>query len=128
MPLDRCGDSMRENEWTPKRKSLCNQFWDDCAQEECEEPCEVVIKAEKLTYKDIEVFNKGNVREIIPDRTKCFMCKHVFTVDEIRWASPVRETLCNACHADYLSAPMMKQDKCEVHKPGTIPNYSFEEQ
>ena len=34
---------MRENEWTPKRKSLCNQFWDDCAQEECEEPCEVVV-------------------------------------------------------------------------------------
>jgi hypothetical protein len=53
MLLEGCRDNMRENEWTPKRKSLCNQFWDDCAQEECEEPCEVVIKAEKLTYNII---------------------------------------------------------------------------
>jgi len=54
MPLGRCGDNMNESEWTPKRKSLCNQFWDDCAQEECEEPCVVVLSAEKLTYSDIK--------------------------------------------------------------------------
>ena len=114
---------MRENEWTPKRKSLCNQFWDDCAQESCGEPCEVIIKAEKLTYKDIKVFSKG-----IPDRTKCFLCNHIFPENEIRWASPFMETLCNSCHTDYMSAPMKKQTGDNVHKPGTIPNYSFEEQ
>lgn len=39
---------------------------------------------------------------IIPDRTKCYKCGHVFSEHEIRWASPISETLCDVCHDDYL--------------------------
>jgi hypothetical protein len=38
---------MKENEWTKKRKALCDKLWDHCAQESCEEPCERIIDVEK---------------------------------------------------------------------------------
>lgn len=37
----------KDNDWTEKRKLLCNEFWDDCAQESCEVPCERILEAEK---------------------------------------------------------------------------------
>ncbi len=35
----------------------------------------------------------------LPNRSKCYLCNHVFTEVEIRWASPFMETLCDECHS-----------------------------
>lgn len=48
---------------------------------------------------------------MLPDRTICYICGHVFTEDEIRWASPVMGTLCNICHTDYLSPAMNEEER-----------------
>lgn len=64
---------------------------------------------DKVKQREYNKLRMRRVRAAIPDRTKCFICKHVFTEDEIRWASPVMESLCNACHTDYLSAPLIKE-------------------
>ena len=45
------------------------------------------------------------------DRTKCFICHHVFSEDEIRWSAPFIETLCNDCHKDYLSPALNEEEK-----------------
>lgn len=37
---------MKETKWTKKRINLCAEFWDDCAQESCEVPCERIIETE----------------------------------------------------------------------------------
>lgn len=54
---------------------------------------------------------KNKEEYTLPDRTKCFICNHVFTDDEIRWASPVRETLCGRCHKDYISPHLNEEDR-----------------
>ena len=38
---------MFETKWTKNRKDLCDEFWDHCFQEQCEEPCERILKAER---------------------------------------------------------------------------------
>ena len=44
---------MNKSVWTEIRKKLCEELWDNCAQEElyCEKglkvPCEMVLEAEK---------------------------------------------------------------------------------
>jgi hypothetical protein len=48
---------------------------------------------------------------LIPDRTKCYICEHVFAWDEIRWASPVMETLCDLCHTEYLSPALNEEER-----------------
>ena len=47
----------------------------------------------------------------IPDRTKCFLCGRVFGEHEIRWASPIMETLCDSCHTEYLSPTLNEEDR-----------------
>jgi hypothetical protein len=54
---------MDESEWTEKRKSLCQEFWDNCAQEKpyCANslglPCDMILEAEKerLTVKELKL-------------------------------------------------------------------------
>ena len=41
------------NIWTEKRKVLCDEFWADCAQCECEVPCKRIIEAEKDANKAV---------------------------------------------------------------------------
>lgn len=47
----------------------------------------------------------------IPDRTKCYICGHVFGDHEIRWASPFMETLCDDCHSNWLSPALNEEEK-----------------
>ena len=53
----------------------------------------------------------------LPDRTKCYVCSHVFTDDEIRWGSPVMETLCDSCYKDYLSPALNEEEKQKRKHP-----------
>lgn len=50
---------MNKSEWTETRKKLCDELWDNCAQEEpyCKNglgvPCDMVLEAEKKQPKNL---------------------------------------------------------------------------
>lgn len=35
------------SKWNDNQKALCDEFWDNCAQEWCVVPCSMVLEAEK---------------------------------------------------------------------------------